>query len=53
MISKSAATMFSVTINESTGIAESTGTVRAYVTKHQLWKQFRRQFPIRQRLRFR
>ena len=48
MISKSAATVFSVTITESTGIAESIGiitdstrTVRAYVSKHQLWKRFR------------
>jgi acyl-coenzyme A synthetase/AMP-(fatty) acid ligase len=48
MISKAAATMFSVTIIESTGITESIGiitestrTVRAYVSKHQLWKRFR------------
>jgi hypothetical protein len=60
MISKSAATHFSVTIIESTGIDESTGiitestrTVRAYGTKHQLGKRFRRQFTRRQRLRFR
>jgi len=66
MISKSAATMFSVTINESTGIAESTGiitestriitestrSVRAYGTKHQLAKRFGRQFPRRLRLFF-
>ena len=60
MISKSAATQFSVMIIESTGITESIGiitestrTVRAYVTKHQLGKRFRRQFPSRQRLSFR
>jgi hypothetical protein len=60
MISKSAATMFSVTINESTGIAESTGiitestrSVRAYRTMHQLAKRFGRQFPRRLRLLFR
>jgi hypothetical protein len=60
MISMSAATPFSLTIIESTGITEpigiiteSTRTVRAYVTNHQLWKRFRRQFPSRQRLRFR
>jgi hypothetical protein len=42
MILKSAATHFSVTIIESTGIiTESTRTVRAYVSKHQLWKRFR------------
>ena len=42
MISKSAATHFSVMIIESTGIiTESTRTVRAYVSKHQLWKRFR------------
>jgi hypothetical protein len=59
MISKSAATMFSVTINESTGIVESTGiitestrSVRAYGTKHQLAKRFCRQFPRRLRLLF-
>jgi acyl-coenzyme A synthetase/AMP-(fatty) acid ligase len=53
-ISRSAATTFSVTIIKSTGITESIGiitestrTVRAYVTKHQLWKWFRRQFPTR------
>jgi hypothetical protein len=47
MISKSAATQFSVMIIESTGITESIGiitestrTVRAYVTKHQLGKRF-------------
>jgi len=49
MISMSAATPFSMTIIESTGITEpigiiteSTRTVRAYVTKHQLWMRFRR-----------
>jgi len=48
MISKSAATQFSVTIIESTGITESIGiitqstrTVRAYETKHQPGKRFR------------
>ena len=54
MISKSAATQFLVTIIESTWIiSESTRTVRAYGTKHQLGKRFRRQFPRRQRLRIR
>jgi acyl-coenzyme A synthetase/AMP-(fatty) acid ligase len=60
MIYKAAATLFSVTIIESTGITEpigiiteSTRIVRAYVTKHKLWKRFRRQFPSRQRLSFR
>jgi len=53
MISKSAATQFSMTIIESTGIDESTRTVRAYGTKHQLGKRFRQQFTRRQRLRFR
>jgi len=49
MISKSAATQFSVTITESTGIiTESKRTVRAYGTKHQLAKRFRRQFTSRQ-----
>jgi hypothetical protein len=59
-ISKSAATMFWLTIIESTVITESTEiitestrTVRAYETNHQLGKRFRRQFPTRQRLRFR
>jgi hypothetical protein len=59
-ISKSAATSFSVTIIESIVIIESIGiliestrTVRAYGTKHQLGKRFHRQFPKRQRLRFR
>jgi hypothetical protein len=49
MISKSAATQFSVMITESTGIVESTGiitestrTVRAYGTKLQLEKRFPR-----------
>jgi acyl-coenzyme A synthetase/AMP-(fatty) acid ligase len=60
LISKSAATQFSVMIIESTGITESRGviteatrTVRAYGTKHQLGKRFRRQFTRRQRLCFR
>jgi hypothetical protein len=60
MISKSAATTVSVTTIKSTGITESRGviteaarTVRAYGTKHQLGKRFRRQFPRRQRLYFR
>jgi len=59
-ISKSAATTFSVTIIESTGITESiriitesTRSVRAYGTNHQLAKRFRRQFPRRLRLLFR
>jgi len=60
MISKAAATMFSVTFTESPGITESIGiitestrSVRAYGTKHQMGKRFRRQFPRRLRLRFR
>jgi len=60
MIYKAAATPFSVTIIESTGITESIGiitestrTVHAYVTKHQVGKRFRRQFQRRQRLCFR
>jgi len=60
LISKSAVTQFSVMIIESTRITESrrviteaTRTVRAYGTKHQLGKRFRRQLPRRQQLCFR
>ena len=41
-ISKSAATQFSVTIIESTGITESIGTVHAYETELLLGKRFPR-----------
>ena len=41
-ISKSAATTFSVTIIESTGITESIGNGRAYETELQLGKRFPR-----------
>jgi hypothetical protein len=60
IIFESSTTLFLVTIIESTWIDESTGIitestriVRAYGTKHQLGKRFRRQFTRRQRLRFR
>src|SRR4030067_198654 len=47
IISESSAPQFSVIITE------STGTVRAYETKSQVGKQFRRRFPSRQRFSFR
>src|SRR3990172_7149520 len=47
IISESSAPQFSMIITE------STGTVRAYDTKRQVGKQFRRRLPSRQRLSFR
>ena len=48
----SCTTLVSVMIIESLWITESTRTVRAFGTKYQLGKRFRRQFTRRQRLRF-